>query len=87
MSRRGAFRWIICPQCQGHGTSSAYLGAITAEDWAHDWSPEEQEAYIRGDYDRQCDRCCGAGKIMDQPEERDAAWESERFLRQAEGYQ
>jgi DnaJ-class molecular chaperone len=75
-------RWIICSRCQGEGVSSAYLGAITAEDWAHDWDPEEQEAYIRGDYDRPCDRCNGEGKVRDEPP--DVAWESERRLREQE---
>lgn len=75
-------RWIICPTCQGEGTSSAHLGAIPAEEFHNEWAPEEQEAYLRGDYDTTCERCGGSGKVRDEPEaERDYAWESESMLR------
>lgn len=62
-------RWEICPTCQGEGKSSAYLGAFTAEDM-YEEGPEFIEEYCRGDYDRACDACSGAGKIRVVDEER-----------------
>jgi len=59
-------RWEICGACRGNGTSSAYLGAITESDrepggaWE---DPEDFGRYMRGDYDRACDECDGAGKV------------------------
>lgn len=55
--------WCICGQCQGHGKSSAYLGAYTHEQLA-DEGPEFIEDYIAGEYDRACDHCGGSGKIL-----------------------
>lgn len=58
-------RWAICPECDGHGKSSAYLGAITADDRERDWSEEEFDEYLRGGYDRRCDACEGSGKVKE----------------------
>jgi hypothetical protein len=55
--------WIICDDCQGHGKSSAYLGAITQSDREQDWDDESFEHYMRGGYDKTCDRCHGSGKV------------------------
>ena len=55
------FTWKICPTCNGHGKSSAYLGAFT-HDELHEHGPEFIEDYIAGNYDRACERCHG-GKI------------------------
>lgn len=48
----------VCPQCRGHGTSSAHLGSFTQSEW-DEQGPEFQEDYMRGFYDRQCDVCDG----------------------------
>lgn len=56
--------WAICHSCSGHGGSSAYLGAYTREEFEEAFgTPEEQEAYMRGDYDRPCECCGGSGKV------------------------
>lgn len=52
--------WAICPDCNGHGGSSAYLGAFTREDMDED--PEFFEDYMAGRYDRPCPNCNG-GKV------------------------
>lgn len=55
------FKWCICPRCEGNGTSSAYLGAITRDTFDDD--PEFAEDYMAGRYDRPCDECGGSGKV------------------------
>jgi hypothetical protein len=55
------FRWVICGTCRGHGTSSAYLGAFTA-DQMDELGPEFRREYAEGFYDRTCDACGGSGK-------------------------
>jgi hypothetical protein len=54
------FKWVICGGCRGHGKSSAYLGAFTAEQIHED--PDFAEDYRSGFYDRACDECGGSGK-------------------------
>lgn len=54
-------KFEVCPTCKGHGTSSAYLGAFTSEDFADD--PDFMERYLAGDYDRPCERCSGEGVV------------------------
>lgn len=61
-------KWEICPACQGEGKSSAYLGAYSREDFAHEFSDEEQEQYFMGGYDRACERCEGSGKVSAESE-------------------
>jgi hypothetical protein len=56
------FTWAICGCCNGHGKSSAYLGAYTADEMA-EAGPEFQDEYMRGGYDRRCDACDGRGKV------------------------
>ena len=56
------WKWAVCSACEGHGKSSAYLGAYTAEDMA-EAGPEFVEDYINGFYDRACERCDGSGKV------------------------
>lgn len=59
-------KWAICSHCRGNGSSSAYLGAITASDRepGGTWEdPEDFEAYMNGEYDRSCDECGGSGKV------------------------
>lgn len=53
--------WEICGRCEGHGTSSAYLGAFTGEQLRDD--PEFAEDYFAGRYDRPCEKCGGHGKV------------------------
>jgi len=55
--------WSICPTCQGDGKSSAHLGAFSADEFHESFDDEEAERYIHGEYDRQCDRCQGTGKV------------------------
>lgn len=82
-------KWEICPECDGHGKSSAYLGAFSMEDLAEQ-GDDFQEDYFAGAYDRPCQRCRGAGKIDVNGEreanrielENDPAWQSERWLRE-----
>lgn len=58
------FRWCICGQCDGHGKSSAYLGAFTREQ-LEDEGSEFIEDYIAGGYDRTCDVCGGLGRVKE----------------------
>jgi hypothetical protein len=90
------FKWVICGHCRGHGTSSAYLGAITQADRepGGTWEdPEEFADYMAGRYDRECDRCGGSGKVAVVDRERaepehlkawDAECQAEREIRAAE---
>jgi hypothetical protein len=54
-------KWEICSYCRGDGTSSAYLGAFTRDDWDQ-MDTEWQEDYIAGRFDRACPHCEG-GKV------------------------
>jgi hypothetical protein len=56
--------WEICDTCDGEGKHSHDFGAITSTEWAEDWSPEEQDEYMHGAYDRKCERCHGTGKVL-----------------------
>jgi len=55
-------RWAICAHCDGEGLSSSHLGDVT--NWLRESEPEEIEDYFDGAYDRPCDFCDGAGKVM-----------------------
>lgn len=55
------FKWEICEHCEGHGTSSAYLGAFTRED-IDDAGEEFMQDYMAGRFDRACEHCQG-GKV------------------------
>jgi hypothetical protein len=61
-------KWRICPRCEGEGTSSAYLGDYTAEEFNEAFDPEEQERYFEGGYDRTCEQCNGTGKVNGEDE-------------------
>jgi hypothetical protein len=54
--------WCICGHCEGHGTSSSYLGAFTSSEWAEQ-DDDFRRDYMRGEYDRACERCGGSGKV------------------------
>jgi len=57
-------QFVICSTCRGKGQHSLAVDGhgITASEWHHDWSFEEKQAYMAGDYDRRCDDCDGSGK-------------------------
>lgn len=57
------FKWVICRHCDGHGKSSAYLGAFTHETWG-ELDDEWKDDYIAGNYDRPCECCAGSGKVQ-----------------------
>lgn len=56
--------WEICDYCRGEGHHCRHLGAYGAEEFNHEFSYEEQEAYRRGDYDKTCEVCGGTGKVL-----------------------
>ena len=56
------WKWSICCACNGHGRSSAYLGAFTQSD-REEAGPEFMEDYMNGAYDRACEDCGGTGKV------------------------
>jgi hypothetical protein len=61
------FKWCICSDCNGHGKSSAYLGAITQSDRepGGSWEdPDDFACYMSGGYDKRCDTCDGTGKVQ-----------------------
>lgn len=84
-------KWEICPQCQGHGKSSAYLGAFTRDEM-DEQGQEFMEDYMRGDYDRACEHCKGSGKVLVEDEQRcetdeqrrALAWLREQYIADAE---
>lgn len=55
--------WHICESCRGSGGSSAHLGAFTADEW-REQDEDFQRDYMQGMYDRACDECNGAGKVL-----------------------
>lgn len=57
------YRFEICSCCDGHGRSSAYLGAFTRDDLDQE-GPEFIETYMSGGYDRACEPCDGTGKVQ-----------------------
>lgn len=73
------WRWAICGSCDGHGTSSAYLGAFTRRDMEDD--PEFFKEYMEGRYDRACDHCVGGRvRVVDRDRctsEQLAAWDAQ----------
>lgn len=57
--------WEICSDCRGHGKSSAHLGCFTQSEFAEAFdTPESQDDYFNGAYDRQCTTCSGTGKVQ-----------------------
>lgn len=55
------FKRIVCPQCDGRGTSSLYLGSFSGDDMYED--PDFAEDYFRGNYDRTCESCDGRNVV------------------------
>ena len=60
---RDASAWTICPDCSGAGHHALHGIAISADEWNHDWDEDEQEAYLRGDYDTTCETCGGRSTV------------------------
>lgn len=60
---------VVCPQCNGTGRSSAYLGAFTQSDM-DEQGPEFVEDYMRGNFDRICETCQGNKVIAEADEDR-----------------
>ena len=52
-------KWYICGTCRGEGKNSLHLGVVNPDDWSH----EEWESYLAGDYDKACADCNGTGKV------------------------
>lgn len=82
--------YVVCPECSGRGTElrGGMKGyAYSAEEFAQNFSPEEQEEYFRtgGIYDVPCSYCKGRTTVLSpkwnevDPEIRDA-WEEDRRL-------
>ena len=62
-------RWEVCYQCRGSGTSSAYLGAFTGDEW-RSLDQDFREDYMDGHYDRVCDVCNGRTTVKMIDEDR-----------------
>ena len=75
------FKWEICSACDGHGKSSAYLGAFTWEQM-HEEGQEFIEDYFAGNYDRACDSCGGSGKVKVPDFERMSPADAEEYKAQ-----
>ena len=58
-------KFVICGTCRGKGQHSLAVDGhgITSEEWDRDWSFEEQQAYMSGEYDQPCEVCKGTGKV------------------------
>lgn len=67
-------RWVVCPSCNGAGTSSAYLGAFTASEW-EDQDQDFREEYMAGRYDRPCDACNGRTTVSRIDRKRLTRWQ------------
>lgn len=59
------FKYVICSVCEGHGKSSAYLGAYTKSEM-DEAGDEFYEDYMAGRYDKPCEHCDdGKAKVAD----------------------
>lgn len=72
------FRFEICSVCDGHGRSSAYLGAYTQSEM-DEAGPDFHDDYMAGRYDRTCDACDGDGKVKVADYRRMTAAQREAF--------
>lgn len=77
------FKWAICSHCEGHGTSSAYLGAFTGRD-IEEAGEEFMDDYMSGRFDRACEHCSG-GKVKEVDRARVSADVLAEFDRQEQG--
>lgn len=66
--------WVICCTCNGAGSHSQHMGAITQDDRDRDWDDDSWDNYMAGGYDRPCRDCGASGKVLEVDEDRcDAA--------------
>lgn len=56
--------WGICGQCRGEGHHCGHLGAITQDEFSQ-WHSDEVDMYFSGGYDKTCETCDGAGKVLE----------------------
>lgn len=78
----------ICPDCEGAGKSSAYLGSFSGNRLAEAQADDEWWAdYLAGRFDRECAGCEGTGRIRVVDEDRcdpkllEEYWEGIREVR------
>ena len=64
-------KYEVCPRCRGKGSHdhSAFSNGITSSEWS-EWDSEEQESYLKGDYDVPCEECKGLRVILIPDEDR-----------------
>lgn len=77
------FHWEICSSCEGNGSHSKHLGALTYQDM-YDMDDEEIHKIGTGYYDKDCTRCDGTGKTREIDVERmpeDVALYIEEYFR------
>jgi hypothetical protein len=85
----------VCGRCDGHGKHDhpAFSNGITFDEWnGPGWSYEDQETYLSGGYDVQCEECKGdrvvpavapghenspGAQYMDRRERDRRAWQAE----------
>ena len=53
---------IVCPNCNGKGKSSNYLGAFTQSDM-DEMGDDFKYDYMRGEYDKECENCQGRNVV------------------------
>ena len=65
MFRTRHLKWEICRCCAGNGRVDhpAFSNGITSSEWA-EMSPDEQDTYMSGGYDVNCEPCSGTGKVQ-----------------------
>ena len=51
-----------CEDCSGSGRRALNGQAFTQTE-VEEWTPEEREDYLLGNYDTKCDICNGAGRV------------------------
>lgn len=86
-------RWIICPECNGHATTTRHIeadgGGFTGEEWAEACRDDEDfaEKYFGGFYDRPCPSCEGKGRIQTIDAKRVTSWRDRIALKAYRAHQ
>ena len=58
-------QWVICPNCSGDGRHAKHLGFFTQAEFNECFDDAESRGrYFGGGYDKQCEECHGAGKMV-----------------------
>lgn len=62
---RSKYTWAICERCRGEGKVDhpAFSNGISSDTWNDEWSEEDRESYLRGDYDVPC--TCEGGRVKE----------------------